>query len=161
MEAQLQGADLRETQIQRAYLQEANLQMAILEDAHMQGTILTGAQMQGAKLLRADLLWADLEGVSLQGSVLKAARFDRASLRGAQMNGAEVGTDRLNTVFARMINKIGTAFGDCSVMLPVGMAWPEHWPAWELDGSTYHEYLGQFRSDPESYVPPSPEQTAD
>ena len=67
-----------------------NLQGAKLFKAELQGADLEGAKLQGADLTEAQLQGANLAGAQLQGAVLWEAKLQGANLAGAQLKTANL-----------------------------------------------------------------------
>ena len=70
VQANLKGADLRESNLQAAKLEGANLQGAKLWEANLKGAKLGGANLQGANLWEAKLQSATCDGVVVNGFTL-------------------------------------------------------------------------------------------
>ena len=152
--ARLKGADLDEARLQGADLDEARLQGAGLWGARLQGAELGRARLQGAVLRGARLQGALLGAARLQGAILRGARLQGALLRGARLQGALLGAARFNeqtdltaatlrgaavrsvdcTDVPQIVEHLEEMFGDGSVTVPEGVAWPKHWPKHLLDG---------------------------
>ena len=168
------GADLRDARLQGAGLWQARLQGAVLAAAQLQGARLTEAQMQGAVLWGAQLQEADLEEAQMQGAGLWLARLHGAVLAGARFNeqtdftaatlrGAAVRSVDCSDV-PQIAEHLQDMFGDASVTLPEGVAWPGHWPEYVLDGVVETEdgkladrfdyEWHKWRADPDAYEPP-------
>lgn len=159
--ARLQGAELNGAQLQGAELNGARLQGAQLKGARLQGVELNDARLQAAKLNGARLQAAKLNVARLEGAEFIGARLEGAEFIAAQMNGAALFDVEMKNVAEISANQINSAFGDASVILPVGMDRPDHWPNWELpltcDNGYYTEWR-KWRGNSENYVPP-PEPT--
>ena len=75
--ANLQGADLRETDLQGANLENANLHGANLEDAHLEEANLQGADLREANLENANLEYAKYdERTDFEGSEITQEQLD-------------------------------------------------------------------------------------
>uniref|UniRef100_UPI003B516B6E pentapeptide repeat-containing protein n=1 Tax=Roseovarius indicus TaxID=540747 RepID=UPI003B516B6E len=169
------GADLRDARLQGASLWQARLQGAVLAAAQLQGARLTEAQMQGAVLWGAQLQEADLEEAQMQGAGLWLARLHGAVLAGVRVNeqtdftaatlqGAAVTSVDCSDV-PQIAEHLQDIFGDASVTLPEGVAWPKHWPEHMLygvaeteDGKKLNRFdfeWRKWRADPDTYLPPT------
>ena len=94
-QANLSGADLRETNLRETDLRGANLsgadlRGADLREADLRGADLRGADLRGADLREADLREADLSGANLRGADLRGADLSGADLRGADLSEANL-----------------------------------------------------------------------
>lgn len=83
-DANLDGADVRNT-----YLADALLRNTKLRFANMQGAVLDDADLRGAKLGDANLQQASLRRADLQDASLDGANLQDADLRGADLRGAK------------------------------------------------------------------------
>nr|WP_249200509.1 pentapeptide repeat-containing protein [Thetidibacter halocola] len=173
-EARMEGADLSEARMQGAVLSGARMERAVLRVARMQGASLSEARMEGADLRLARMEGADLSEARMEGANLRLARMEGAVLRLARMqgitslnaatfHGAAFKDVSLLTVPISE-DQVKSAYGDASVTLPEGMAWPEKWPTWRLPFDGEHGFYDQWRrwqADPTGYTPPpKPEDTA-
>lgn len=200
-ESRLQGAELRVARLQGAGLGEARLQGADLWEARLQGTQLWGARLQGANLRDARLQGAGLAEARLQGANLWVARLQGAQLWGARLQGANLREARLQgaglwlarfdaqtnlmaatlrsaavgfvdcTDVPQIAEHLEKMFGDGSVTLPEGVAWPKHWPDHALDVvvetedgkkvSGFDYEWRKWQADPGAYEPPTAPKDAD
>jgi len=95
--ANLSGANLRETRMTWADLSGANLSKMDARRAKFLNARLVGARLDGANLTEADFTKADLSGASLKGAILRGTHLFRANLRGADFTGARLArADLLN-----------------------------------------------------------------
>lgn len=158
--AQMNGADLRRARMSWANLRDARLDGANLSWARLEGADLGGAYMFGVQLYRAQLQSANLRRAQLGQALLHKTQFaDSTSLQSATFGHALL----KQIVFAdRSVTaaQIKNCFGDASVILPKGIARPEHWPQWEVPVFGKNGILDlwrQWRDDPDVYVsPPKP-----
>ena len=84
-EADLDGANLRNTDLNGANLSRADLHRANLSGADLSGAHLNRANLSNADLRDTDLSWADLSGVHLYGTNLHTTNLSRADLSGAYL----------------------------------------------------------------------------
>ena len=114
-----------------------------LRNANLRGADLSGLNLNGAKLTGSFLQRADLDKARLQGAVLGAARLQGADLRWARLQGAVLAGATLRGAAVRsvdctdvpqIVEHLEEMFGDGSVTVPEGVAWPKHWPKHLLDG---------------------------
>ncbi len=140
--ANLQEASFYNTNLQEAHLWKAhfpkanfmavNLQRAILSNAIMQEVNLRGANLQNASLTIANLTAADLKGADFKGANLQGANFMGANLQevdfaesklqGTKFQGADL-TNAKNLDS----QKISSAFGDSTTVLPENVERPARW----------------------------------
>ncbi|WP_143100540.1 pentapeptide repeat-containing protein [Roseovarius indicus] len=162
--ARLQGTQLWEARLQRASLVEVRSQGANLWEARLQGANLGRARLQGADLWEARLQVAFLREARLQGAFLVEARFDaQTDVTTATLRGAAVRSFDCSDV-PQIAEHLEEMYGDGSVTLPKGVAWPKHWPEHALDGvaeTEDGERIGLFiyewrkwQADPGAYEPP-------
>ncbi|MBW4982992.1 pentapeptide repeat-containing protein [Mameliella sp. CS4] len=177
-QARMEGADLRRVRMEGADLWGARMEGAFFGEARLEGTDLGEARMEGAFLGEARMEGAFLWGARMEGAFLGEARMEGAFLWRARMEGAFLGEARLSTSFSAVASLTATAlkevdlsridlsqeqvnamFGDGSVTLPEGVAWPKKWPAWVLPFLGEHAFRDEWRkwqADPERYEPPEP-----
>ncbi|MCH7915277.1 MAG: pentapeptide repeat-containing protein, partial [Deltaproteobacteria bacterium] len=79
---------------EKAYLINANLQGANLREANLRGVNLHEANLQGAYMIKADLQEANLVGANLQEATPYGANFQGAVLRDANLQGTKLLTTR-------------------------------------------------------------------
>ncbi len=89
-DANLQGAILFSTWMEYADLQDANLQSAVLRSADLYSANLKGANLQDAYMLGAILATTNLQNANLRGANLKDACLRDANLQNANLSGANL-----------------------------------------------------------------------
>jgi hypothetical protein len=99
--ANLSGADLRDTNLSSANFSGANfrdadLRYANLSNADLRGTDLRGANFRDADLRYANLSNANLSGADLRGANLSNANFNGANLSDADLSGANLSNANLS-----------------------------------------------------------------
>ncbi|MEO0498470.1 MAG: pentapeptide repeat-containing protein, partial [Pseudomonadota bacterium] len=135
--AQAQGANFGNAQLQGAYFGNAQVQRANFGNAQLQGAYFTNAQAQGADFRSAIFS--------------TTTRFTRAEFLSALVAGTDFSMVSLTQ------EQVNAAFGDSSTKLSTGLSRPErHWPKWEMDLPTVYAQWEKYKTDPKSYVPPSP-----
>jgi uncharacterized protein YjbI with pentapeptide repeats len=125
--ARLDGADFTRARLPWANLRNARLDhaalcWATLEDADLSEAVLDGADLFKARLDRADLRRAHLIGVIL----FKAGTAGHVSLSDAIFQQTVLARIDLGTVTITQ-SQIDQCLGDASVVLPEGIAAPDHW----------------------------------
>jgi len=86
--ANLCGANLRDTSLHRADLSSADLRGADLNNAFLSNANLSNADLSGAFFTGANLSNTDLSGVNLSSSLLTGTNLSGANLSGANLSGA-------------------------------------------------------------------------
>ncbi|SMX49447.1 pentapeptide repeat-containing protein [Maliponia aquimaris] len=187
--ARMNRVDLREARMEGAVLQRARMEGAVLALTRMEHADLRWARMEkadlsGAWMEEADLRWARMEGADLRWARMEGAEFwgarimealrggawiTWANLREARMDAttdltaADVTSAAVRSVDFTTVSlsqdQINGLFGDASVTLPEGIAWPKHWPTWVLPWDGAHAFDTEWRkwqADPQGYRPPPP-----
>jgi len=90
MNADLNGANLRQANLWRTDLRGADLRNAYLGGANLINADLNGANLNGANLSGADLSGANLRNAYLGDANLNGADLSGANLRGANLSGADL-----------------------------------------------------------------------
>lgn len=90
------GLDLRGVDLSRALLRSTDLLGSRLDGARLVDADLSYADLQRTRLDRADLRGARLTGAALQNAVLTDARLDGADLSFANLTAASIAGARLN-----------------------------------------------------------------
>ncbi len=128
----LQEAHLWKAHFPKANFMAANLQRAILSNAIMQEVNLWGANLQNASLTIANLTAADLKGADFKGANLQGANFMGANLQ--EVDFAESNLQGTKFQGADLTNaknldsqKISSAFGDGTTVLPENVERPARW----------------------------------
>jgi uncharacterized protein YjbI with pentapeptide repeats len=91
------------------------------------GSDLRRADLAGRDLTGADLRGADLRGALLIGAVLRGADLRRADLVGADLRAADLRGADLGEALYVTRTQVGSATGDRTTVLPVGLDHPDHW----------------------------------
>lgn len=120
----LQEINMQGFKLSRLFLQHANLSEAQLQGANLSWAKLQGAHLSWAQLQGADLRWAEFDSETS----LSAAMLNWAALRGVNLSNIPQITEHLNVMF-----------GDRSVTLPDGVAYPDHWPESDMDWNEFGE----------------------
>jgi uncharacterized protein YjbI with pentapeptide repeats len=173
-QARIEGALLQEAAMEGAYLVQARIEGANLLMARMDGANLLQARMAEAELWRTQMDGAFLVGARMEGANLAKARMEGANLssvtwdaktnlHGAVFSGASLRDTDLSQVRITQ-EQLDSAYGDGSMQdkLPKYLAWPAHWPTWELPTGFEDDFETQhalWRANPSTYVPPPPPTT--
>jgi hypothetical protein len=166
LKARLEATDLFEARLEAANLLVTRLDGADLRKARMEGAYFTGTSMNGAGIIDAQMAGADFLVARMEGAILDGARMDRAFLMGARMD-ARTSMEGVNLLNAAardldlssvpiLPDQITSMFGDASVILPMGIARPSHWPTFDLDPETFGTEYQEWLADPDAYTPPPP-----
>jgi uncharacterized protein YjbI with pentapeptide repeats len=184
--ADLSGSRLDCGNFSGATLQAVNLFSAFMEDADFSGSKMEGATLEngrlervffskaslaGSNLAQASLQSSFFQGAGLEGVDLRVANMHNSDFRQSRMEGVDIWAANLQGAKLQAVDmslvknlatdRVVTAFGDASTVLPGGKGpgsaeWPAHWPKAKLDYNTYQTELAKFRASPSTYAPPSP-----
>ena len=169
VQADLEGAILKELDLRRARLNGANLARADLFGSDLSGASLnganlrqirgaqinlSGADLRGTDLSNSFLVKANLNGASLNGATLREARFkattlDRSDLSGVDLVGAHLTRTTLYQAILAGANLAALAIQDTTL--------PENYMQGELFATyrTYARNLTQVLSQPHLEFPVS------
>ncbi|WP_316012990.1 pentapeptide repeat-containing protein [Roseobacter sp. HKCCA0434] len=130
--ALLLGADLQKSNMFSTNFTSAHLDRANLTEARLLQTKFYNANLYSAKLVRANLFKADLT----------AAKLNRTNFSKSDMNFCIIFLSamrhtQLNSAKNLSIEKIETAFGDDTTILPDDMPIPAHWQSYKTHQAFY------------------------
>lgn len=114
-DAQLAGADLRETYFQAVSFARANLSDAALYSGDMRFAMLEGANLQRANLYSVNLRSANLRNADISGGKLEGCELESADLRGANLSGAYLASADLDGANLSGANLKGAIFANASL----------------------------------------------